>query len=151
MLKSLGTTTNEHLDCFYCCKNQELERIMIEVKKLNVSTLYLNKDQSHKGRCILAYDKHATEIFQLDDQELQFFMKDVSNAAQTLHEVFQPDKINYAIYGDLVSHLHVHLVPKYAGSLEWGEAFVNSPLNKKLLDQASYQEILEIIQKNLHH
>ena len=50
-------------------------------------------------------------------------MKEVSDVAQVLKSVTKADKMNYAIYGDLVSHVHVHLVPKYRNGSEWGRAF----------------------------
>ncbi|NGM85645.1 HIT family protein [Paenibacillus sp. 7124] len=136
-------------ECFYCSKNHKLERLMIKAAKLRVSTLYLNKDQTHQGRCIVAYNRHVRELFHLDPTDLQLFMEDVSQAARTLHEAFQPDKMNYGIYGDLVSHLHVHLVPKYKESAEWGEAFLNAPPSKKMLDPLGYQETIKLIQAKL--
>ena len=141
-------SSKENSECFYCSKN--VDKLMIEAAKLKVSTLYLNKDQTHQGRCIVAFDRHVTEIFHLNDKEQQLFIEDVSQTARILHEAFHPDKINYGIYGDLVSHLHVHIVPKYEQSDEWGEAFVNAPLSKKILDPIGYQEIIMSIQAKLN-
>ncbi|KKI90988.1 hypothetical protein WQ54_17450 [Bacillus sp. SA1-12] len=137
------------LECFYCTKNQDLQNLMIEIAKLKISTLYLNKDQTHKGRCIIALDKHVTELFHLNKIELFYFMDDVSRAAEIIQTTFKPNKINYAIYGDLVSHLHFHLVPKYEGSLEWGEAFNNSPRTKEILEDIEYQAMVRDIKNNL--
>lgn len=137
------------LECFYCTKNQDLQNLMIEIAKLKVSTLYLNKDQTHRGRCIIALDKHVTELFHLSKIELHQFMDDVSRAAEIIQTTFKPNKINYAIYGDLVSHLHFHLVPKYEGSLEWGEAFNNSPRTKQILEDTDYRVIVSALQTNL--
>jgi ATP adenylyltransferase len=137
------------LECFYCTKNQDLQNLMIEIAKLKVSTLYLNKDQTHKGRCIIALDKHVTELFHLSKIELHQFMDDVSRAAEIIQTTFKPNKINYAIYGDLVSHLHFHLVPKFEGSLEWGEAFINSPREKQIFGDTEYQTMVKDIETNL--
>lgn len=136
-------------DCFYCRKDQTLQNLMIEIAKLNVSTLYLNMDQTHKGRCIIAFNHHVTELYQLNKHDLHLFMDDISHVAKVLAQVFHPDKINYAIYGDIVSHLHVHIVPKLKQSSEWGEAFLNSPDSKHYLDKDSYDEIISIIKEKL--
>ncbi|WP_051318508.1 HIT family protein [Cohnella thermotolerans] len=136
-------------DCFYCSKNEKLDSLMIEAAALQVSTLYVNRDQTHGGRCIVAYRRHATELFQLDRTELRLFMEDVSLAAEAIYGAFRPDKMNYGIYGDLVPHLHVHLVPKYKGTEEWGEAFVNAPPSRKTLDPDGYRKIVEIIRSQL--
>lgn len=136
-------------DCFYCSKDQTLQNLMIEITKLNVSTLYLNKDQTHKGRCIIAFNQHVTEIYQLEEHDLHMFIDDIAQVAKVLNEIFHPDKINYAIYGDVVSHLHVHIVPKSKQSSEWGEAFINSPNSKHYLDKEDYDEFIAVIKEKL--
>jgi ATP adenylyltransferase len=138
-----------HSSCFYCTKDADLEKLMMKAAKLPVSTLYLNKDQTHKGRCILAFDRHVKEIFQLSGIELQQFMQDVSTVAKVLDSTFHPGKLNYGIYGDLVSHLHVHLVPKYKDSPEWGEAFINVPNPKQFLPDEEYKNLLQIIREGI--
>lgn len=135
--------------CFYCEKDEQLTNLMIEICKMPSSILYLNRDQTHKGRCIVAFQSHKRELFELTEAERSSFMKDVSLAAEAIQKAFQIDKMNYAIYGDLVSHLHFHLVPKYKGDPEWGEAFVNTPDSKLLLDNKEYKELIEAISDQL--
>lgn len=122
-------------DCFYCTKGDTLAKLMIPICQLSVSTLYLNRDQTYKGRCIVAYDDHYTELFQLTPEKLSQYMNDVSIAAKAIHSTCNADKINYAVFGDLVSHLHFHLVPKYQEGKSWGEAFVNSPATPTVWDE----------------
>ncbi len=124
---------------------------MIEIEDLQSSTFYLNKDQTHPGRSILAFHTHKEELFELSPDELHRFMEDVAKAAKALQEVFQPQKINYAVYGDLVSHLHFHIVPKYENGTDWGEAFVNAPHQKKQLQEDDYTELIKKIQAQLKH
>jgi diadenosine tetraphosphate (Ap4A) HIT family hydrolase len=96
---------------------------MIEIIVMEVSTLFLLKDQIFKGRCILALNDHKKEIFDLNRDERNSFFEDLSIAANSIYQCFKPDKINYAIFGDLVPHFHVHLVPKYKKGPLWGKAF----------------------------
>ena len=49
-------------DCFYCTKDERLDSLMMEVCELSASTLYLFKDQTYKGRCIVACKEHKREI-----------------------------------------------------------------------------------------
>lgn len=44
-------------------------------------------------------------------------MEDINKVACAMHEIFNPDKVNY---GDTGHHLHFHLVPKYKDGYEWG-------------------------------
>jgi diadenosine tetraphosphate (Ap4A) HIT family hydrolase len=107
-------------NCRYCSKGTDIAEIVAD---LEISTLYLTKDQSYKGRCILALNDHKTELFQLGPDELQAFSRDMARAAKALFEVFKPGKINYAAFGDTYPHVHFHLVPKYEGAKSWGSQF----------------------------
>ena len=51
--------------CFYCEKDERLTDLMLEICKLKVSTLYLFKEQTYKGRCVVAYKGHINELYEL--------------------------------------------------------------------------------------
>ena len=136
-------------DCFYCEKDDRLQDLMIKIEELQISDFYLNRDQTHPGRCILAFNQHKKEVFELTSSELHRFMEDLSIAAKALQEAFAPDKINYAIFGDIVSHLHVHLVPKYKNGENWGEAFQNSPPSPQKRRESDYEQLIHRIKKQL--
>ena len=57
-------------DCFYCTKDQKLNDLMIEIGQMEVSTLYLFREQTYRGRCIVAYNGHVKELFELPEKEL---------------------------------------------------------------------------------
>ncbi len=136
-------------DCFYCVKDKRLTDIMIEICKLGSSTLYLFKEQTYKGRCVVAYNDHKSEIFELNDEERSLFMKDVARAAGALNKAFSPDKMNYGAYADTMTHLHFHLVPKYKDGPTWGGTFEMSPKNKVLLKDEEYKQLIDKIKENL--
>jgi diadenosine tetraphosphate (Ap4A) HIT family hydrolase len=122
---------------------------MIEICSLGVSTLFLFKEQTYKGRCVVAYKDHINELFELNDEELSLFMKDVTRAAAAMEKAFGADKINYGAYSDKLAHLHFHLVPKYQGGPGWGGTFEMSPADKKLLSDAEYDQLIKKIKENL--
>ena len=109
-------------NCAYCMLGELLEQFGIYICDLSVSSLILFKEQSHKGRCIVAYKDHVSEIVDITDEERNLFFADVSKAAKAIHAAFGPDKVNYGAYGDTGHHLHVHLVPKYKDGFEWAES-----------------------------
>ncbi|WP_211233910.1 HIT family protein [Salibacterium aidingense] len=127
--------------CFYCTKDESLQRLMIQAMPMQISTLYIMKDQNYPGRCVLALNNHKTELYELSERERKQYFDDVADAAERISLSFRPDKINYAIYGDIVSHLHVHLVPKYVDGMNWGEAFDNNPEQKTFLSDGEYEKI----------
>ncbi len=135
-------------NCGYCMRGELLEKFGIYVCDLSVSSLVLFKEQSHPGRCIVAYKDHVSEIVNISDEERNAFFADVNRVAKALHAIFKPDKINYGAYGDTGCHLHMHLVPKYKDGFEWGGVFEMNP-NKKFLTEQEYKSIIEKLKANL--
>ncbi len=135
-------------NCGYCMKNELLDPFGIYICDLEASVLVLFKEQSHPGRCIVAYKDHAGEMVELTDAERNAFFADVNRVAKALHKAFHPDKINYGAYGDTGGHLHFHLVPKYRDEFEWGGVFQMNP-EKKFLSQEEYDGIIARIRANL--
>ncbi len=135
-------------DCGYCMRGELLEKFGIFICELNVSSLILFKEQSKPGRCIVAYKDHVSEIVDISDADRNAFFADVNKAAKAIHKAFNPDKLNYGMYGDTGCHLHVHLCPKYKGGDEWGGTFTMNP-GKKYLSDAEYAELIEKLKKAL--
>ena len=136
-------------DCLYCRKDQRLTDLMIEISPLQVSTLYLFKEQTYRGRCVVAYRGHVNELFELPDAELALFMQDVARAARAMKAAFNPAKINYGAYSDKLPHLHMHLVPKYVDGPSWGTTFTMMPEPKQHLSGADYAALGEQIRQAL--
>ena len=139
---------NSKNNCLYCDKDQKLEDLMIKVCELNVSTLYLFREQSHQGRCIVAYNNHVKELFELEDKELELFMKDVTRVASAIKKAFSPNKINYGAYSDTLPHLHFHIVPKYENEYSWGGVFEMNP-QKTYPSDEEYSKRIKLIKENL--
>ena len=93
-------------NCGYCQGGALLAEFGIKICDLGVSQLILFKEQSHPGRCIVAYKDHVSEIVNLTDEERSAFFADVNRAANAIHKAFHPDKVNYGAYGDTGCHLH---------------------------------------------
>ena len=135
-------------NCGYCMKNELLDSFGIYVCDLPSSVLVLFKEQSHPGRCIVAYKEHKSEIVDLTPEEMNAFYADVRQVAAALHKAFRPDKVNYGAYGDTSGHCHVHLVPKYKDEYEWGGVFEMNP-KRKFLSDDEYKAMIENIKANL--
>lgn len=128
-------------DCFYCENGEKLKSLMIKVYEFDKVNVFLNRDQKHLGRCIVELKSHKTEYFMMDKEEKQEFFDALTITAQAIYELYEPNKLNYATFGDLVPHVHVHVVPKYKDGLQWGSAFDDS-VPKKLLGEAEYGKMV---------
>ena len=135
-------------NCPYCAKGEKVAAFAYPVCEMKTSFLYVFKEQSKPGRCVIAHKKHVSELIDLTDEERNDFFADIAAVARAIHKVYHPDKLNYGAYGDTGSHQHFHLCPKYKGGEEWGGTFeMNS--HKTILDDEAYEKIAENIRKEL--
>ncbi len=135
-------------NCAYCMEGELLDKFGIKICELEGSKVYLFKEQSHLGRCIVAHKKHVSEMVELTPEERNIYFEDINKIATALHKAFSPNKINYGAYGDTGHHLHFHLVPKYKDEFEWGNVFEMNP-GKKYLSKEEYAEIIKKIKAYL--
>ena len=132
----------EKKTCSYCAEGEYLAAFGIKIGELPMSKVYLFKEQSHRGRVIVACRLHVSEITALTPDERDAFFRDVDRVARAVHGLFNPTKVNYGAYGDTGHHLHFHLVPKYMDDeFEWGGVFAMNPKRRYLAD-AEYDEMV---------
>jgi len=135
-------------ECLYCQENKTLHSLMIKICDLEVSQLFLFKEQSYFGRCNVVYKDHAVEFHELNEEQRNAFMGDVAKAAKAIATAFNPAKINYGAYADTLSHLHMHIVPKYKDGYGFGSVFEMNP-QKIYLSDAEYAAVTEKIKAKL--
>ena len=135
-------------ECLYCQNNDTLHQLMIKVADLKVSQLFLFKEQSYTGRLNVVYKDHGVEFYELSDEQRNLFMEDVATAAKAMAKTFTPDKINYGAFSDTLSHLHMHIVPKYKDGYGFGSVFEMNP-QKTYLSDEDYDNTINKIKSNL--
>lgn len=135
-------------NCLYCKNKAVLDELMLKIADLEVSTLYLFKEQSHPGRCVVAYKDHIGHQYDIPQDEWLKFMLDTRRAAKAIDKVFHPTRVNFGAYSDGLDHAHWHLVPKYKGEFEFGGVFEMNP-KKTYLSDAEYQKMIEDIKAAL--
>lgn len=135
-------------NCLYCKNKALLDELMIKICDLDVSTLYLFREQSHPGRVVLAYKDHVGEQFEIPEEDYLKFMQDVRRVGMALKALFHPAKINFGAYSDKLKHAHWHIVPKYEDGFEFGGVFEMNPKICYLSDE-EYSERVEAIRKAL--
>jgi diadenosine tetraphosphate (Ap4A) HIT family hydrolase len=121
---------------------------MIEVAKLSVSRVFIFKEQTYRGRCLVAYNGHVDDLNLMSDDERNAFMADVANVTRAMQKIFNPAKINYGAYSDTLEHLHFHLIPKYEDGPDFGGVFRMNPKQVYLTDE-EYAQMAEALKKEL--
>lgn len=70
-------------------------------------------DPDYPGFCRVILNSHVREMTDLDPQEQQTLMSVVFAVEQTVRHLFKPDKINLASFGNMVPHVHWHIIPRW--------------------------------------
>ena len=125
-----------------------LDELMIKICDLEVSQLFLFKEQSYHGRCNVVYKDHGIEFHELSDEQRDAFMRDVAKVGKAIQAAFNPTKINYGAYSDTLTHIHMHIAPKYKDGYGFGGVFEMNP-KKTYLSDAEYAQVIEKIKSNL--
>ena len=121
----------------------------LRVAELEHSFVVLNRDQFFPGYTLLFTKQHVTELFHLDRTVRSGLMEEVSCVAEALFTLFRPDKINYELLGNMVPHIHWHLVPRHAGEPLWPRPIWSEPHNELPLSPEEYRERIRLIRQAL--
>jgi len=115
----------------------------LRVAELEHCYVTLNRDQFFPGYCFVFTRDHVTELFHLDRAVRHGVMEEVNRVAAALYRVFQPTKINYELLGNMVPHMHWHLVPRFADDPLWPRPIWSEPHQERLLGAAEYRQRIE--------
>lgn len=95
----------------YTCRTCGFE-LWVPIARLGVSTLGLYDDARFPGRCLLVLDEHVDDFAEVPRGLREEFMDDVQLAARTIASAVSADRINYAVLGNAIEHVHFHLIPR---------------------------------------
>ena len=121
----------------------------LRIAELEHSFVVLNRDQFFPGYTLLFTKRHVTELFHLDHTVRAALMEEVSTVAKALHTQFQPDKINYELLGNMVPHIHWHLVPRFATDPLWPRPIWAEHHEETLLSPEEYLHRIQLIRQAL--
>ena len=70
-------------------------------------------DPELPGFCRVIWNHHVSEMSDLTYGEREHIMSLVFAVEEVIREVMDPDKVNIASLGNMVSHVHWHVIPRY--------------------------------------
>jgi len=133
--------------CPYCQRPLGNEKVLSQICEFEYSLLSIFKNQYYKGRCVLSVKGHYEELHELDSKTYMGFMNELHHVCTVINELFSPDKIQIAMYGDTVRHVHFHIVPKYKQLPDWTMPF---SLHPKSTSIDSWKAISDTILEKLN-
>jgi diadenosine tetraphosphate (Ap4A) HIT family hydrolase len=134
--------------CEECRSAEEVNEYGYTVANLRLSRLRLAANQFPPGYCVLICTQHVREPYHLTREEQALFFGDMMCAAQAIERVFSPEKMNFQLLGNLVPHLHAHIVPRYYGDPAPGRPLDPGDQVVRLTPQ-EYEERVRLIQEAL--
>ena len=133
--------------CPMCRKWQDDAELRIV--ELDYCYVTLNRDQFFTGYVFVFAKAHVTELFHLNVETRQGIIEEVNAVAAALYRVFQPTKLNYELLGNMVPHMHWHLVPRFESGPLWPKPIWSEPHVEKFLAPEGYAERIAAIRAAL--
>jgi len=121
----------------------------LRIAELEQCRVLLNRDQFFPGYTFVFTRNHMTELFHLDRERRIAVMEEVTAVASALNTVFKPDKINYELIGNMVPHMHWHLVPRFRDDPLWPRTIWAGLHDERFLGPEDRAGRIELIRKAL--
>ena len=118
--------TDEKL-CPFCARQEAVEaRVLVRDK---TSFCIYDKYPVSNGHALVIPNRHVSSFFELTDAEKFSLLETLSKAKIIIDSKRKPQGYNIGINdgaeaGQTVFHLHIHLIPRYAGDIDKPEGGV---------------------------
>ncbi|MEM6602666.1 MAG: HIT family protein [Pseudomonadota bacterium] len=115
-----------------------LENDTIFMKNLELCQLRLMNNAHISWLILIPRENDITHFTQLDRALQNKLMDEVNNVAKLMENLFQPDRVNIAMLGNMVPQMHWHIIARHAGDICWpGPVWGNIPDLKYNAEQVS--------------
>ncbi|GAA5174971.1 hypothetical protein GCM10025771_05960 [Niveibacterium umoris] len=99
-------------------------------------------DPGYPGFCRVVWNEHVAEMSDLSDEQRTRLMHVVWATERVIRELMQPKKINLASLGNVVPHLHWHVIPRFADDPHFPQPVWSSALRTGAVRDAPASETL---------
>ena len=141
------------IGCPLCAPRPESNDHWDFIATLSASSLYLAKNQTYRGQCQLVFDlRHASRLDQLSSDEYAAFSADLYLSQNAVARIANADHMNVESLGNVVPHLHWHIVPRYWNDARWGQPVWTTPLSDmpdRRLDESDRNQLIDAIRDAL--
>jgi diadenosine tetraphosphate (Ap4A) HIT family hydrolase len=112
-----------------------------------ISTIILNRNQNYYGRVIVVLKRHETDVLKLSSKDFLTFMRDAQIAARIVRQTVKCDRINLAILGNRVAHLHCHIIPRFKGEPNFRKP--PWPRAERRLSAGGYKALVDMMKEQV--
>lgn len=90
-------------------------------------------DPHYPGFCRVVCNEHVREMTDLDEARRSRIMNVVFAVEAVVRELYSPDKINLASFGNMVPHVHWHVIPRWRDDRHFPEPVWGSVHNEAVV------------------
>ncbi len=108
------------MPCSFCDIQKDKDKIIAENE-----TFFAVFDDNpvNDGHCLIVPKRHVISFFNLTDEELEDCYEIIKEVKKYIDKNFSPDGYNVGVNegraaGRTIDHLHIHLIPRYAGDVK---------------------------------
>lgn len=103
------------MSCLLCDRVEltKIDKYPYLIHEYKNSYLMLGEHQFFKGYCVLISKHHYKEMTDAPKEIQRELFEELMKAHETIEKVFSPTKMNLCSLGNVVSHVHWHLFPRY--------------------------------------
>lgn len=105
-------------DCVLCQPLQN-EELLVQGEKWRV---ILAAETTYPGFCRVIWQDHIAEMTDLKERDREELMRVVWLVEKAIRDVMAPEKINLASLGNMVPHLHWHVIPRFSDDVHFPES-----------------------------
>lgn len=92
--------------------------------------IILVNDPELPGFCRVIWNQHVAEMTDLTYGEREHLMTLVCAVEEAVRHVMHPDKMNVAALGNMVPHIHWHVIPRYKDDAFFPGSVWSNKINK---------------------
>lgn len=89
------------------------------VGELELSRVLLMDDARFPWLILVPRQAGLRELVELARDQQHALLDEINRVAHVLHAMTNPDKMNIATLGNVVSQLHVHVIARHVGDAAW--------------------------------
>lgn len=139
--------------CVFCrAAKEDVSFETLCVYKSKDSMILLNKFPYNSGHLLVLPQRHCGDLLKLSDEEFYDLQDTVRLAMKTINEAYEPGGINIGLNHGAVAgagipeHIHYHLVPRWAGDLNFFPLIAETKVLVESLEQ-TYEKLWGILKK----
>jgi diadenosine tetraphosphate (Ap4A) HIT family hydrolase len=118
-------------NCTLCKDDMKPEEGQLIWRGDDCRVIHVN-DADLPGFCRVIWNRHVPEMTDLTYGEREHLMTLVFAVEEAIRHVMHPDKVNVASLGNMVPHIHWHVIPRYKDdafypSTAWSQRVQETP------------------------